>query len=92
MVRLTNSETESNQQDGLDIKTPNRNLVMVCSHILASPVVSLILQRSILKKKKKIVLRARERLVVPLIYFLVNFCMCPDWGSNLQPWPIRTRL
>ena len=54
MVRLTNSETESNQQDGLDIKTPNRNLVMVCSHILASPVVSLILQRSILKKKKKL--------------------------------------
>ena len=24
--------------------------------------------------------------VVPLIYALVDSCMCPYWGSNLQSW------
>ena len=27
-----------------------------------------------------------ERFVIPLIYAsLVDFCMCPDWGSDPQP-------
>ena len=27
-----------------------------------------------------------------LMHSLVAFCMCPDWGSNLQSWCIRTTL
>ena len=26
------------------------------------------------------------------MHSLVAFCMCPDWGSNPQPWCIQTML
>ena len=37
--------------------------------------------------------RKKYQFVVPLIHApLVNFCMCPDWGLNPQPWCIRMML
>ena len=27
-----------------------------------------------------------------LMHSLVDFCMCPDWGLNLQPWCIGMML
>ena len=34
----------------------------------------------------------RQKFVVPLIYALVDSCMCPDQGSNPQTWCIGTIL
>ena len=37
--------------------------------------------------------REKERSVVALIFHsLVDSCICPDEGSNLQPWIIETKL
>ena len=34
----------------------------------------------------------RHRFVVPVIYFVGLFCICPDWGQNLQTWHIGTTV
>ena len=39
--------------------------------------------------------RHRDRCVVLFhlfMYSLVDSCMCPDWGSNPQPWSMETML
>ena len=37
--------------------------------------------------------REREDLLFHLfMHWLVDFYMCPDPGSNLQPWPVGTKL
>ena len=43
-----------------------------------------------------LILRKREKNIDLLFHLfmhsLVDFCMCPDWGSNLQPGPVGMAL
>ena len=57
--------------------------------------------RAILNLKKKLISERErkgegERNIALLFHFfmhsLVDSCMCPDWGSNLQPWCVGTTL
>ena len=36
--------------------------------------------------------RDMDQFVVPLTYSLLDSCVCPDWGSNLEPWCIGATL
>ena len=55
-------------------------------------------EREIKRRRKQERERERERerhlFAVPLILkqSLVDSCMCPNWGSNLQPWLTRMTL
>ena len=31
-------------------------------------------------------------LLYPSVHSLVDSCMCPDWGLNLQPWHLGMML
>lgn len=68
-------------------------LMYFTSYLFSMQCIVDIFNWSILQFTNIVLEREKHSFAVLLIYaFISCFCMCPVWGSNMQPWPIRTTL